>query len=70
MDDNDPRAKTEPFVSAQEAAKFLSIKRPFLLALARRGIAGSYPIGTGDCRRRWVFRITELDAAVTWRGSR
>ena len=29
----------EPFVSADEAAKFLGIKRRFLLSLARRGIA-------------------------------
>ena len=37
----------EPFVSAQEAAKFIGISRRFLTELARRGIAGAYPIGTG-----------------------
>jgi hypothetical protein len=63
-------ANTEPFVSADAAAKFLSVKRPFLLSLARQGIAGSYPIGTGNCRRRWIFRISELESAITWRGSR
>ncbi len=61
---------TEPFVSAQTAADFLSISRRFLLSLARRGIAGSYPIGNGNCRRRWLFRITELEAAITWKGQR
>jgi hypothetical protein len=58
----------ERFVSADEAASFLSISRGFLLSLARRGIAGSYPIGTGECRRRWLFRISELEAAITWKG--
>lgn len=60
---------TEPFVSAQTAADFLSISRGFLLSLARRGIAGSYPIGTGEYRRRWIFRLSELAAAMTWRGN-
>ena len=35
--------RPEPFVSADEAAEFLSIDRRFLLALARRGIAGAFP---------------------------
>jgi hypothetical protein len=54
----------EPFVSADEAAEFLSIDRRFLLALARRGINGAYPLGTGECRRTWVFRLSELAAAI------
>lgn len=31
----------EPFVSAQEAAKFIGISRRFLIELARRGIIGA-----------------------------
>ena len=54
----------EPFVSAQEAAQFLSVKRRYLLELARRGIAGAYPIGTGSKRKVWVFRLSELAAAI------
>ncbi len=54
----------EPFVSAQEAAKFVGISRRFLTDLARRGIAGAYPIGTGDLRKTWVFRLSELAAAI------
>ena len=54
----------EPFVSADEAAKFLGIKRRFLLALARRGIAGAYALGTGGIRRIWVFRLSELVEAI------
>ncbi len=54
----------EPFVSAEEAAQFLSVKRRYLLELARRGIAGAYPLGTGSKRKVWVFRLSELAAAI------
>ena len=55
----------EPFVSADEAAKFLSVKRRYLLSLARRGMAGAYPLGTGTKRKIWVFRLSELAISVT-----
>ena len=54
----------EPFVSAETAASFLAIKRRYLLELARRGIAGAYALGTGTKRKLWVFRLTELAAAI------
>jgi hypothetical protein len=55
----------EPFVSAEVAAKFIGRSRRFMLALARQGIAGAYPLGTGSRRRNvWVFRLSELDAAI------
>lgn len=54
----------EPFVSAEEAATFLSVKRRHLLALARRGIAGAYALGTGTKRKIWVFRLSELAATI------
>jgi hypothetical protein len=54
----------EPFVSAEDAAAFLSVTRRHLLALARRGIDGAYPLGTGTKRRVWVFRLSELAAAI------
>ena len=54
----------EPFVSAKVAAGFLGINRRFLLSLARRGIAGAYALGTGDFRKTWVFRLSELAAAI------
>jgi hypothetical protein len=53
----------EPFVSADEAAQFLCVKRRYLLELARRGIAGAYAFGTGSKRKIWVFRFSELDAS-------
>ena len=54
----------EPFVSADEAAQFLCVKRRYLLELARRGLAGAYALGTGDKRKIWVFRLSELAASV------
>ena len=54
----------EPFVSAEEAAQFLSVNRRYLLELARRGIAGAYALGTGTKRRTWVFRLSELAYAI------
>jgi hypothetical protein len=58
------RMTPEPFVSADAAAQFLSITRRYLLALARSGIAGAYPVGTGSMRRVWVFRLSELATAL------
>jgi len=55
----------ESFVSAEEAARILGIKRRFLLSLARQGIGGAYPLGTGSRQRNvWVFLISELMSAV------
>ena len=54
----------EPFVSADQAAQFLSVKRRYLLALARRGMASAYPLGTGTKRKTWVFRLSELAASI------
>jgi hypothetical protein len=54
----------EPFVSADEAAQFLCVKRRYLLELARRGIAGAYALGTGGKRKIWVFRLSVLAASV------
>jgi hypothetical protein len=54
----------EPFVSADDAAQFLCVKRRYLLELARRGIAGAYALGTGSKRKIWVFRLSELAASI------
>jgi hypothetical protein len=60
----------EPFVSASEAARFLGVNRRLLLALARKGIAGAYPIGTGKVRKTWIFRLSELGIAIDHRHPR
>jgi hypothetical protein len=54
----------EPFVSAEEAVKFVPVKRRYLLALARRGIAGAYPLDPKARRKVWIFRLSELIAAI------
>ena len=54
----------EPFVSADEPAQFLCVKRRYLLELARRGIAGACALGTGGKRKIWVFRLSELAVSV------
>jgi len=61
---NSPPWAPERFVSADEAAGFLSISRRYLLALARKGLAGSYALGTGTQRKIWVFRLSELANAI------
>jgi hypothetical protein len=55
----------EPFVSADEAARFLAVKRRHLLTLARKGIAGAYGLGTGNKRKLWVFHLSKLAGAIT-----
>lgn len=54
----------EPFVSAEEAVKFVPVKRRHLLALARKGIAGAYPLDPKARRKVWVFRLSELVEAI------
>jgi hypothetical protein len=64
------RNTPEGFVSAAVAARFLGVNRRMLLSLARRGIAGAYPIGTGDIRKTWIFRLSELGIAIDHRHPR
>lgn len=64
MSQNGSALGHEYFVPAEQAAKFLGIPRRFLLALARGGMKGAYPIGTGKLRKKWVFLLSELASAV------
>jgi hypothetical protein len=54
----------EPFVSAEEAVRFVPVKRRHLLRLARKGIGGAYPLDPAAKRKVWVFRLSELVAAI------
>jgi len=54
----------EPFVSAKAAADFLGVSRRYLLSLARKGIVGAYPLDSQAKRKVWVFRLSELAAAI------
>jgi hypothetical protein len=60
----------EPFVPADVAAKALGIKRRFWLDLARKGIAGAYPLGSGDFRKTWIFLLSEIREAITGQKTR
>ena len=53
----------EHFVTADEAAQFLSITRRRVLELARAKILPAHPIGLG-ARRVWRFRLSELAATL------
>jgi hypothetical protein len=54
----------EPLVSAERAADFVGLRRRRLLSLARKGIAGAYPVDASAQRKTWVFRLSELIAAI------
>jgi hypothetical protein len=54
----------EPFVSVEKAADFLDISRRNLLALARKGIAGAYPVDPNAKRKTWRFLLSELTHAI------
>jgi excisionase family DNA binding protein len=54
----------EPFVDADEAAKFLSLSRRRVLDLARAKKLPAHPIGDG-ARCVWRFRLNELAEAIT-----
>jgi fructose/tagatose bisphosphate aldolase len=66
MDDPsiDQTVQLERFVSADEAARFVSVTRRELLAMARRGIHGAYPLDPTRTRKTWVFLLSELAAAI------
>ena len=56
----------EPYLSAKEAAPFLSVSPKTINRLARRGIIPAHSLGDGK-RRRWRFLRSELD---TWMHAR
>ena len=53
----------EPFVDAEKAAAFLSLRPRRVLELARAGSIPAYPLGDGQ-RRVWRFRLSEVACAV------
>ena len=63
-----PSEPLEHFVDADEAARFLSLKRRRILELARAGKLPAHPIGEG-VRRLWRFRLSELAKALSAAGA-
>ncbi len=61
---SDRTIQIEPFASADEAARFVSIERRELLAMARRGLPGAYPLDPTRTRKTWVFLLSELSAGI------
>jgi excisionase family DNA binding protein len=59
-------SEVEGFIDADEAARFLSLKRRRVLDLARAGKLPAHPIGDG-ARRVWRFRLSELSSAIASR---
>lgn len=59
----------EPFVDAEQAARFLQLRPRRVLQLARQGKLPAYPIGDG-VRKVWRFRLSELAAAMLHSGQR
>lgn len=57
-------SEIEHFISADEAAQYLAIRREFLLKLARAGEIPAHPLTSGRqrLRRIWRFRISELNS--------
>jgi hypothetical protein len=62
-----PGQTPEPFVDAQKAGEFLSLRSRRVLELARRGAIPAHPLGEG-LRKVWRFRLSELASAVCARG--
>jgi len=56
----------EPFVEAEEAAPFVRMSPRHLKKLAREGNVPAHPRGDGQ-RRRWLFKMSELDAWMSGR---
>ncbi|WP_103935428.1 helix-turn-helix domain-containing protein [Bryocella elongata] len=56
----------EPFVDAAEASQFVRLHPATVQRLAREGALPGHPLGNGR-RRRWRFRISELQ---DWLSSR
>ena len=57
----------EPFVDAEEAGRFLSLRPRRVVELARKGILPGHPLGIG-LRKVWRFRLSELASAICARG--
>ncbi len=57
---------TEPerFVTADDVAEHLKITRRQVLEMTRRGIIPAFPLGVGQYRKVWRFKISDVEAAI------
>ena len=54
----------EPYVTADDVAAHLKITRRQVLEMTRRGIIPADPMGVGEYRRVWRYKITKVEAAI------
>jgi len=55
----------EPFVTADEVAQHLKIRRRQVLQMARENAIPAHPICFGGRRKRtWRFKLTEIEQAI------
>ena len=54
----------EPYVTADDVAEHLKITRRQVLEMTRRGLVPAHPLGVGEHRRVWRFKISEVEAAI------
>jgi hypothetical protein len=54
----------EPYVTADDVAEHLKITRRQVLEMTRKGIIPAYPLGVGEYRRVWRFKISEVESAI------
>ena len=61
------REPIERFVDDERAAEFLSLTSRHVKELARAGLLQAYPLGLGQKRFIWRFKLSELSEALTVR---
>jgi hypothetical protein len=54
----------EPYVTADDIAEHLKITHRQVLEMTRRGIIPADPMGVGESRRLWRYKISRVEAAI------
>lgn len=54
----------EPYVTADDLAVHLKITRRQVLEMTRRGLIPAYPLGVGEHRKVWRYKISEVEVAI------
>lgn len=54
----------EPFVTADDIAEHLKITRRKALEMTRKRIIPAHPLETGQHRKVWRYKISEVDSAI------
>jgi hypothetical protein len=60
----DKEFQFEPYVTADDIAEHLKIARRQVLEMTRRGIIPADPMGVGQYRSVWRYKISEVEAAI------